>query len=121
MASLDTVDRDIYLVRGDTECHRQGDGYERSLIVSGWDESDVRRIARVKIRVDRFRANSYANVDVWVPATGWNYITSAPQEEWWDKMPGYTRSQTLASNRETLNLVDDLVERLIEITHQGQF
>lgn len=103
------------IVRGDTECWRRGEGYERTLIVSNWDDSNPRRLARIHIRVDRFPAGSFANVDVWIPATGWQYVTSADPSEWWEKMPGFTRAQTYQANAETLNLADDLLARLIEI------
>lgn len=107
--------RESYQVRGDTECHRQGEGYERTLVLGAWDPDNPARTARAQIRVDRYPANSYAHIDVWVPATGWQYVTSAPAEDWWEAMPGYTRGQTAHADRDTMNLVDDLVARLVEI------
>lgn len=113
--NMNPVQREDYQIRGDTECWRTGKGYERTLVLSGWDPDDARRIARVHIRVDQYRDGSYAHGDVWVPATGWQYVTSVPQEEWWDRMPGYTRGQTPLADRLTLGLVDELVARLVEI------
>lgn len=102
------------ITTADTECHRQGEGYERTLIFQKWDSNNVRRLARVQIRVDRFRQASFANVDVWIPTSGWQYVTSVPQEEFWEQMPSYTRGQTRHADRETLNLADELIDRLIE-------
>ena len=112
--NLTPIEHDGFIVRGDTLCSRKGDGYERTLVVAGWDPDDTRRIARVHIRVDRFPANSYAHIDVWVPATGWNYITSIPHEEWWTTMPGFERSGTETAHIRSMRLVELLVRRLTE-------
>jgi hypothetical protein len=115
MTDLNTTQRENYQVRGDTECWRNGDGYDRTLVIVAWDESDLRRMARAQIRVDRFRDQSYAHIDVWVPTTGWQYVTSVDPIEWWDRVPSFTRGPTQTAHDRTMDIVDDLVNRLIEI------
>lgn len=121
MTTFKPTQRESYQVLGDTECWRQERGYNRTLILNQWDESDPRRIARVTIRVDQYRHSSYAHIDVWVPATGWAYITSEPAENWWEKVPGYNRSGTVQADNQTMNIVDALVDALIECTYAGRF
>lgn len=102
-------------VVGDTLPHRQGEGYERTILYRNWDDADPRRLARVQIRIDRSPINSFARVDLWIPATGWQFIVAVRPDAWWSLMPGYNRAHTHAAERLTLNLADELLDELIEI------
>lgn len=107
-------DDETYTIAGDTENHRQGEGYQRTMILVQWDKRDPRRMARIKVRVDRRPENSYARADVWVESTGWQEVTAIGPDKFWYNMPGYTRGQTTKADIAVLNLVDELVDALIE-------
>lgn len=106
---------DTARVVGDTLCYRHGEGYDRTVIYSHWDDLEPRRLAKASIRVDRRPENSFAHIHVWTSSGGWQFVSAIGPGDFWPRMPGYTRDKSINADRDTLNLADELLDALIEI------
>lgn len=99
----------------DSEVFQSGNGYERIMIVNGWNDGAMNAMAQIHIRVDKNPGESFAKVSAWTPNSGWQtLITTAPQDFWHD-MPGYLRWANDNSDSKTQRLASDLIAELIDL------
>lgn len=105
------IDTKTYTFLADTEVYQDGEGYERVLLVIGWDPANERRIAKIHIRVDRVPGNSFALGSVWT-THGWVPFLSRNSVLFWSLMPGYTRWKQDHAESKTFGLAVEIVDRL---------
>lgn len=102
----------------DSEVYINGNGYERLLIVKGWRGNPEKQdqLARIHIRVDRYRALSFAKASVWnstdQSGDGWVEMIRLPVDEWWDRMQGYQRAAGKQAEIDTRLLAEDVIDEL---------
>lgn len=109
-----------FTIQSDTGVYREGQGYERVLVVTDWHREQKSWLAQVHIRVDRNPTDSFAEGSVWLGQStrtvgrepGWEPVHATNPVDWWRTMPGYLRWSHDTSDRDTLRLAAELMTRM---------
>lgn len=110
-----SADPNVYT---DSGVYQEGQGYERLILVRGWDTDEPQRLARIHIRVDRVPDLSFARLVAYEhpitldeqPAVN----ISLPPADFWREMPGYLRWANDSSEDKTWALAERLVKILVD-------
>lgn len=105
-------------VMADTRVYQSEEGYERLMLINGWNPDDDEHLARIWIRVDRNPSASFARVQAWTTQGGWSELVVIPPNEFWREMPGYLRWANDTSETHTMRLAKRLMEELIRVADQ---
>lgn len=103
----------------DSKVYQSGQGYERLVLIKGWNPAEERHLARLWIRVDRNPSDSFAKAEAWTEDGGWQVIVTFPPNEFWTEMPGYLRWANDTSEAKTRQLMDRLTAALVEVAKAG--
>jgi hypothetical protein len=107
-----------YKIMGDTEVYANGEGYERTMILVGWDQNQPNRLAQVRMRIDRIPGDSFAIASVW-SAHGWQEVLRPSSVTFWHGMPGYTRWSQDNADKKTEVLAFGLAQMLGDIAENS--
>lgn len=112
-----------YKILSDSGVFVDGDGYERVLLVAGWDLSDLTRICQIHLRVDKHPEKSFARGSVYGRTSkrgepGWILIGQIAPINFWYAMPGYARAANESANTSTIRL-SARVANLMESLHRS--
>lgn len=105
------IDGEFVPIVSDTNVYKEGEGYERLLMV----HFENNTLVKAHVRVDRAPEKSFATGEIWIPTTGWNRIVTLNANEWWRRMPGYLRWSNDRSEVETYHMMAEILTEMLKV------
>lgn len=101
----------------DTGVHKQGSGYERTILFADRTDQHGLVLFKVEIRVDRIPEQSFARVSQWTSGEDatWVPIDEMGAIQFWYDVPGWERFASDRTERSTYRLALELLEVAREI------
>lgn len=96
-----------HLAPMDTGVHKEGNGYERTILFA---EPGL-PLLKFELRVDRIPEKSYAKISEWNAAKReWDQFENYGASRFWHDVPGWERFSSDRTDRSTYRLALELVE-----------